>query len=38
MRNVRLNLPLIYTTLWHSDYECNAELRAKFFHIDGIRL
>ena len=25
MRNVRLSLPLIHTTLWHSDYECNAD-------------
>ena len=38
MRGVRESLPLTRTTFWRVEYESNAELRAEFFNICGVRL
>ena len=38
MRGVRESSPLTRTTFWRGEYESNAELRAEFFNICGVRL
>ena len=38
MRGVRESLPLTRTTFWRGEYESNAELRAEFFNMCGVRL
>jgi GTP cyclohydrolase I len=38
MRGVRESSPLTRTTFWRGEYESNAELRAEFFNMSGVRL
>src|SRR5438477_833960 len=38
MRGVRVSLPLSCTTFWRGEYDNNAELRAEFFNMCGVRL
>ena len=38
MRGVRESLPLTRTTNWRGEYDNNAELRAEFFNMCGVRL
>jgi GTP cyclohydrolase I len=37
MRGVRETAPLTRTTFWRGEYEGNAELRAEFFAMCGVR-
>jgi GTP cyclohydrolase I len=37
MRGVREVAPLTHTTFWRGEYESNAELRAEFFAMCGVR-
>src|SRR5436190_12296148 len=38
MRGVRESSPLTRTTFWRGEYDKNAELRAEFFNMCGVRL
>jgi GTP cyclohydrolase I len=38
MRGVRETSPLTRTTFWRGEYDSNAELRAEFFNMCGVRL
>ena len=38
MRGVRESSPLTRTTFWRGEYDSNAELRAEFFTMCGVRL